>query len=63
MRGENLCRTAFYLLAGHIDILKRTMIFCISEILHTPTIGKISSETSGELQNGAFPPGSGQIPS
>ena len=63
MRGENLCRTAFYLLAGHIDILKRTMIFCISEILHTPTIGKISSETSGELQNGAFPPGSGKIPS
>ncbi len=52
MRGEILRRAAFYPLAGHIDILKRTMIFFISEILHTLT----ASETSGELQNGPFLP-------
>ena len=62
MRGGDLRRTAFYTLAGHIDILKRTMImFFISEILHTPTASETSSETSGELQNGPFPLGSGRI--
>ena len=58
MRGANLRRTAFYPLAGHIDIAKRIMVFCISEILHTLAVGETSgSETSGELQNGPFPPG------
>ncbi len=57
MRGENLRRAAFYPLAGYIDIPKRIMIFFISEILHTPTVGETSSETSGELQNGPFHPG------
>ena len=61
MRDEHLRWTAYFPLAGHIDILKRTMIFCISEILHTPTVGETFNETSGELQNGAFPPGSGRI--
>ncbi len=57
MRGGNLRRIAFYPLAGHIDIANRIMIFFISEILHTPTVSQTSSETSGELQNGPFPPG------
>ena len=60
MRGETFPGQPFPL-AGHIDILKRTMIFCISEILHTPTASKTSSEASGELQNGPVPPGSGRI--
>ncbi len=61
MRGGNLRRTAYFHLAGHIDIPKRIMIFCISEILHTPTVGETTSETSGELQNGPMPPGPGKV--